>query len=96
MELGRQLGTNLHLLDAITVRTAVALLHGETDTTVGPYNTHNLANRMRELGGRVEDRYYPGVDHIDAIIALTSMFSGRAPVLADINAFIAKTRAEPR
>ncbi|HEX4504435.1 MAG TPA: alpha/beta hydrolase [Alphaproteobacteria bacterium] len=72
------------------------LLHGETDTTVGPYNTHNLANRMRELGGRVEDRYYPGVDHVDAIIALTSMFKGRAPVLADIKAFIDKTRAEPR
>jgi len=68
------------------------LLHGEADTTVGPYHTHNLANKMRELGGQVEDRYYPGVDHIDAIIALTSMFSGRAPVLADIKAFMAKTR----
>jgi DNA-binding CsgD family transcriptional regulator len=30
-ELGRELGTNLHLLDAITVRTAVALLRGETE-----------------------------------------------------------------
>jgi acetyl esterase/lipase len=72
------------------------LLHGETDTTVGPYNTHNLANKIRELGGQVEDRYYPGVDHVDAIIALTSMFSGRAPVKADIEAFIAKTRAETK
>jgi acetyl esterase/lipase len=72
------------------------LLHGEADTTVGPYHTHNLANKMRELGGRVEDRYYPGVDHIDAIIALTSMFSGRAPVLADVKAFIDKTKAASR
>ncbi len=31
IELARQLGTSLHLLDAITVRTAVALLHGETE-----------------------------------------------------------------
>ena len=31
IELGRQLGTSLHLLDAITIRTAVALLHGETE-----------------------------------------------------------------
>jgi DNA-binding CsgD family transcriptional regulator len=30
-ELGRELGTNLHLLDAITIRTAVALLRGETE-----------------------------------------------------------------
>jgi acetyl esterase/lipase len=72
------------------------LLHGEDDTTVGPYNTHHLADRIHALGGRVEDRYYPGVDHVDAIIALTSMFSGRAPVLADIKTFIARTRVEPR
>ena len=31
IELGRQLGSNLHLLDAITIRTAVALLRGETE-----------------------------------------------------------------
>jgi DNA-binding CsgD family transcriptional regulator len=31
MELGRQLGTSLHLLDAITIRAAVALLCGETE-----------------------------------------------------------------
>ena len=31
IELGRQLGTNLHLLDAVTIRTAVALLRGETE-----------------------------------------------------------------
>jgi acetyl esterase/lipase len=72
------------------------LLHGETDTTVGPYNTHNLANKIRELGGRVEDRYYPNVDHVDAITALTPLFKGRAPVLADIRTFVAKTRAEAR
>jgi DNA-binding CsgD family transcriptional regulator len=31
IELGRQLGTNLHLLDAVTICTAVALLRGETE-----------------------------------------------------------------
>ena len=31
IELARQLGTSLHLLDAITIRTAVALLRGETE-----------------------------------------------------------------
>jgi DNA-binding CsgD family transcriptional regulator len=31
IELARELGTSLHLLDAITVRTAVALLRGETE-----------------------------------------------------------------
>jgi DNA-binding CsgD family transcriptional regulator len=31
IELGRQLGASLHLLDAITIRSAVALLRGETE-----------------------------------------------------------------
>jgi DNA-binding CsgD family transcriptional regulator len=31
LELGRQLGISLHLLDAVTIRTAVALLRGETE-----------------------------------------------------------------
>jgi acetyl esterase/lipase len=69
------------------------LLHGDDDITVGPYNTRNLANRMRALGGNVEDKYYPGVDHIDMVIALTALFRDKAPALADIAAFVAKNKA---
>jgi acetyl esterase/lipase len=69
------------------------LVTGDADTTVGPYNTHNLSNKIRSLGGRVEDHYYPGVDHVGAVVALTSLFRSRAPVLADIAAFVTKTRA---
>lgn len=69
------------------------LLHGDDDITVGPYNTRNLANRMRALGGSVEDKYYPGVDHIDMVISLTALFRDRDPALADIAAFEAKNRA---
>ena len=72
------------------------LLAGEADTTVGAYNSHNLADRIRALGGRVEDRYYPGVEHVGSILALTSYFSGRAPIKADIAAFIDKGRAEAK
>jgi acetyl esterase/lipase len=72
------------------------LLAGDADTTVGAYNSHNLADRIRALGGSVEDHYYPGLAHVGSILALTSYFSGRAPVKADIEAFIAKTRAEAR
>jgi acetyl esterase/lipase len=70
------------------------LVTGDADTTVGPYNTHNLTNKIRTLGGRVEDHYYPGVQHVGSVLALTSFFRGRAPVLADIAAFVAKTRRE--
>lgn len=70
------------------------LVTGDADTTVGPYNSHNLANKLRALGGNVQDRYYPGVQHVGSVLALTAMFRGRAPVLADIAAFVTKTRTE--
>ncbi len=69
------------------------LLSGDADTTVGPYNSQNLAKKIRGLGGKVEEHYYPGVQHVGSVLALTSIFRGRAPVLADIQAFVAKTRA---
>ncbi len=72
------------------------LATGDADTTVGPYNSQNLAARVRALGGRVEDRYYPGVQHVGSVLALTAYFRSRAPVLADISAFIAKTKMGPR
>lgn len=71
------------------------LVTGASDITVGPYNTLHLADRMRALGGHVEDRYYPGADHIDTIVALTSLFRERAPVLADITSFMAEHRTAP-
>jgi DNA-binding CsgD family transcriptional regulator len=54
LELGRQLGANLHLLDAITIRTAVALLRGETEIAAAQLRlTDNLTDAdeaLREPG----------------------------------------------
>jgi acetyl esterase/lipase len=66
------------------------LVTGDADEVVEPSNTHRLADRIRSLGGQVEDRYYPGLDHTDTVIALTALFRGKAPVLADMDAFVAK------
>ena len=68
------------------------LVTGDADTTVGPYNSQNLAKKIRGLGGKVEEHYYPGVEHVGSVLALTAMFRGRAPVLADITNFIAATK----
>jgi acetyl esterase/lipase len=65
------------------------LLQGEADKTVGPFNTRNLGDRIRALGGKVETDFYPGANHIDTVIAMTALFKDRAPVLRDIEAFIA-------
>jgi acetyl esterase/lipase len=73
---------------------ALLLVTGLSDITVGPYHTQHLADRMRALGGHVEDRYYPDVDHIDSVLALTYLFRGRAPVLADIARFMNEHRQD--
>ena len=71
------------------------LLHGKSDTTVRLRNTINLAAAMQRVGGSVQTKYYEGVDHIDIVAALSIPARRRAPVLADIAAFIddASTRA---
>jgi acetyl esterase/lipase len=65
------------------------LATGDADEVVNPDNTRHLADRVRELGGQVEERHYAGLDHTDTVIALTALFRGKAPVLADITAFTA-------
>lgn len=63
------------------------LLWGEDDTTVGPRNIENLGRAMREVGGRVETKIYPGIDHVEIMLALSRPFRGKAPVLADVADF---------
>jgi acetyl esterase/lipase len=52
------------------------LLHGRADTTVGPYNTERLAQRVRAAGGRAEEVYLDGVGHIGIVLQLSERFGG--------------------
>ncbi len=65
------------------------LLAGTADQQVKPRNTTALAARERAAGGQVDEKLYPGVGHIGLIIAVAPLFQGKAPVLADVDAFIA-------
>ncbi len=65
------------------------LLAGSADDTVRPRNTLALADRVRAQGGSVEDHIYPGVGHIGLILAIAPLFQGKAPVVAEIEAFVA-------
>jgi acetyl esterase/lipase len=69
------------------------LLWGEDDTTVGRRNLESLARLQRAADGEVEAKTYPGVDHIDILLAISRPFRGRAPVLADIAAFVRRVAA---
>jgi acetyl esterase/lipase len=68
------------------------LLHGEADTTVGPFHSVRLAERLRAAGGAPELRLYPGVGHIGIVAAfaapLRALGLERAPVLEDVAAFV--------
>jgi acetyl esterase/lipase len=68
------------------------LAAGSDDTTVLPRNTTRLAAKIRAAGGPVTDRIYPGIGHVGVIIAIAPLFRGKAPVLADVLAFIGQYR----
>ena len=70
----------------------ILLLHGESDTTVGPGNSTRLAARLEQVSMPVKLRMYPGVGHVGVITSFAPLFKGTAPVLADVMAFI---RAQP-
>ena len=47
----------------------VRCYHGLADTVVPPINTQEMARRLREAGGQVEEFYYEGVGHDSWVIA---------------------------
>ena len=67
------------------------LATGTDDTLVLPRNARVLAARLRELGGTVELKEYPGQGHADIAMALSVPFRGKAPVLDDSIAFIMRS-----
>lgn len=64
------------------------LLWGDADTTVGPRNVRSLEAAMRAVGGRVETKIYPGVNHVDIMLALSHPLRGRATTLEDVTGFV--------
>jgi acetyl esterase/lipase len=58
------------------------------DKVVDPGNTARLAARLRERGGAVEVRDYPGLSHVLVIGAIAAPLRFLAPVLKDASAFI--------
>jgi acetyl esterase/lipase len=64
------------------------LAHGGADTLVSPSNMQDLAAALRADGVRVETRLYPGRGHADTVAALSVPARSRAPVLADVDAFL--------
>lgn len=64
------------------------LLHGASDETVASINSTRLAARIREHGGCARSVSYPGVGHVELVVALALPWLRRAPVLDNISSFI--------
>ncbi len=64
------------------------LLQGTTDKIVWPRNADSLAAALRHEGEPVEVKHYPDIGHLAILFALSSTFSGKAPVLDDTVQFI--------
>ena len=64
------------------------LAHGTADNVVGIHNTRNLAAALTAAGAPVEMHFYEGVDHAGLALALSRPFRRKAPLLADLTAFL--------
>ena len=61
------------------------IVHAE-DTTI-------LCERIRAVGGRCEEKLYPGLNHADLISTFSPLFRKKAPVLDDATAFLQRELA---
>lgn len=68
------------------------LLHGADDRTVSPASSTRLAARLREAGGCARVTVYPGVGHVEIVVALAVPRLAQAPVLEDVAAFVRDPR----
>jgi acetyl esterase/lipase len=66
------------------------LVHGLDDNTVWPKNSINLAAALRSNRVPVTLKLYPKLKHADTVAALSIPARGRAPTLADIDAFVSR------
>jgi dipeptidyl aminopeptidase/acylaminoacyl peptidase len=65
------------------------LIHGDKDEVVRPQNTRSLAEALSAAGVAVTLRMYPALNHADTIAALSLLGRSRAPILRDIEDFVA-------
>jgi acetyl esterase/lipase len=74
----------------------VLLISGEPDEVVGPGNSRRLAQRIRALGGSVDEKYYPGLGHAKLVAVLAAPLRSNYRVLDDIDEFVESSRIPMR
>lgn len=70
------------------------LMTGQNDPTVYPKNTSNLAEKLKAQHTLVTTVFYPDLSHADILLALSNVFSYKAPLLEEIKKFISQVRGK--
>jgi acetyl esterase/lipase len=68
----------------------VLLITGDADQTVDPANSASLARRLAAAGNGVCRRDYPGLDHVDVVLQLSSFWHTRSVVRDQIVDFLSE------
>lgn len=71
------------------------LASGTTDPIVRVENTQTLAQKLKDQGVWVTERYYDGFGHMEPVFAIGSLWRWRAPVLEDMVEFFYRFGAFP-
>lgn len=71
------------------------LLTGALDRTVPPRNSVRLASKLRDENNTAVDLVYDYFSHVTILIAFAPVVSRLLPLLADIDAFVARIKPAP-
>jgi acetyl esterase/lipase len=72
------------------------LITARRETLVDPRNSARMAAKIREKGGRVEERDYARVNHFTLIGSFAPGLRMLAPVLRDVTEFVWRVTARER
>jgi acetyl esterase/lipase len=70
------------------------LLHGADDRRVRRGHSKSLMEKQQAAGGRAERRVYPGLGHVELVLAFSRLHRRGSPVVRDVAAFIASLGAD--
>jgi acetyl esterase/lipase len=73
----------------------ILLIHGTADTVVRIRNANSLYAKQKATGGAIALKALDGASHNDVVLALSTLFRTRHPVVADSLAFL-KAHDRPR
>jgi acetyl esterase/lipase len=68
----------------------ILLIHGTADNVVRVRNANSLFAKQSATGGDITRRRYEGASHNDLVLALSTLFRGRQPVVKDSIEFLNK------